>query len=123
MANGVVTGLVKSVRESSFMLDDGNWYGVHPDSDLELPNVGDFAAVGFYTKSSKTGAGWRTYRNVTAIRFTDVRVDFKRTNAVLESVAEEFKFFREGAEQRKRIEEKAKQRAEAPADYDDDIPF
>ena len=109
MANGVVTGLVKSVREGSFMLDDGNWYGIHPDSGLPVPQVGSFVAVGYWTKSSKHNGAWRTFRNVTAIRGTRERVDFKQTNSVLETVVAKIKFV-------------AKQEEPEVPDHDD-IPF
>jgi hypothetical protein len=111
MANGVVTGLVKSVRETSFMLDDGNWYGVHPDSGLPVPQVGSFVAVGYWTKSSKHNGAWRTFRNVTAIRGTRERVDFKKTNRPLEDLVARIKFIEQAEE------------PEAAPDFDDDIPF
>lgn len=110
MANGLVTGLVKSVREGSFMLDDGNWYGIHPDSNLPVPQVGSFVAVCYWTKSSKHNGAWRTFRNVTSIRGTRVRVDFKATNSVLEGFLSHIEFV---------------EKVEEPTEpvLDDDVPF
>lgn len=112
MSNGLVTGLVKSVRESSFMLDDGRWYGIHPDSELETPNVGDFAVVSYWTKSSKHNGSWRTFHNVSAIKSVNLRVDFRETNSVLDKAVPKFK-----------IVPHKEQPAAAAADFDDDIPF
>lgn len=111
MASGVITGIVKSVRESSFMLDSGDWYGIHPDSGLPVPQAGSFVAVAYWTKSSKHNGSWRTFRNVTEIRGTRDRVDFKETNKPLADVVSRIRFI-----------EKAEPVSADNFD-DDDIPF
>ena len=111
MANGIVTGIVKSVRASSFMLDDGNWYGAHPESGLSIPNVGNFVALTYYTKSVKHDGGWRTFRNLTGIRITDKKVNFRATNEPLNAALDNIKFVVQVDEARE------------DAEFDDDIPF
>ena len=110
MANGIVTGIVKSVRASSFMLDDGLWYGAHPESGLSIPNVGNFIAITYYTKSVKQDAGWRTFRNVTGIKITGNKVNFRQTNEPLNKMLNDIVFVVQEDDQ-------------SPADFDDDIPF
>ncbi len=118
MANGVIYGRINALKETSLMLDDGQWYG---DRELigrcldQNINVKDYVIISYWTKSQQHDGQWRNYRNIVAIRKVE-NCGYKQLGEYFSAIAQAT-LPEEGQHPRDEVK-----RAAAEID-DDDIPF